>query len=161
MLYHLSDLRDPFAFLNGARVPLRSTSGRQTEWIGDDAFYRINDSFEREFLRHWLDDDEERPTGIDEDCARRLSLDLADPDVARWVDRKIAANLAWACGYVPPVTWGEIRLRDGWEVRWGGGHGTRLGLCGVGGVIDTPNDASLIVQARAALVRALFGKVPA
>ena len=175
MMFPLSDLRDPVAFLNGARVPLRSMSGRQTEWIGDDAFYRINDSFERESLRYWRDEDEEQPTGIDEDCARRLSLDLADPDVARWVDSKIAEKIAELLGSVVSrptyaiINWGhDYRARSFKRTHW---HSTgcyvewnRDGTSRRAPVLDCHALADIepcnenIVRARAALVRALFGK---
>ncbi len=168
MLLPLSDLRDPFAFLQGARVPLASRPRRQIEWIVDDAFYRINDSFERDSLRRWLDEDEERPTGIDEDRARTLSLDLADPDVARWVDWKIA-EAVWTenSPFGPPPT--QAAIRCGVESDWAStpcffmatigcedGHTLRHPtLTGI------PCDDANIPAARAALTRALFGKVSA
>ena len=54
--YPLTNLREPSVFLQGARLPLLSTTRDRAEWIVDDAFYQIGDSFEREFLRRWLDE---------------------------------------------------------------------------------------------------------
>lgn len=168
MLYPLSDLRDPFAFLNGARVPLRSTTSEEAEWIVDDVFYRINDSFERGFLCIRLDEDTERPTGIDPNLVRSLSLDLADPDVARWVDRRIADVVAARIlnrRYGPIVSavlgisrkaWVVTALHeDGRVYPWGFYREEAQVLRFV------PVAPANIPAARAALVRAFSGKVPA
>ncbi len=166
MLLPLSDLRDPFAFLQGARIPLRSTFRERVEWIVDDAFYRIEDSFECDSLRRWLDEDEERPTGIDWDRARTLSLDLADPDVARWVDRKIAEVVAArilnrSYGQIVSAILGISRKawvvtalhEDGRVYPWGFYREETQAL------LSVPVAPANIPAARAALTRAIFGKV--
>lgn len=154
MMFPLSDLRDPFAFLNGARVPLRSTTSEEAEWIADDVFYRICDSYERGFLCIRLDEDTERPTGIDPNLVRSLSLDLADPDVARWVDRRIAEGFYGVPFYaaVLDICDGEWRLLTWSEVPNSQEPLTAPCLAAITcGVENVP-------AARTAIVRALYGK---
>lgn len=153
--YPLTNLREPSVFLQGARLPLLSTTRDRAEWIVDDAFYQIGDSFEREFLRRWLDEDEDRPTGIDEDRLRRLSLDLADPDVARWVDRKIAESYDF-----PEVVAAVLCVFDGqWCIHlMGVKYPTSMDARFDSAFDGIPCDLAHVPTARAALLNAIYGK---
>lgn len=147
-LFALADLRDPASFLIGARIPLTLAGSMATwqryEWCTDRLLARLcSDGV-------W----DERP----EPYLGSYFIDLSNPDVARWCDRKIAEKIAIVNGATEAITWGEIRISrgGGWDVRWSGGSGTRLHNCGVEYLIDVPH-GQYITQARAALLRALFG----
>ena len=164
MLYPLSDLRDPLAFLSGARVPIAFVPF-EGEVLKDDT--RIEWSADRMFCAG------------DDGCAQTLwheielpllsfALDLADPDVARWTDRKIAEVVAARIlnrRYGPIVSavlgisrkaWVVTALHeDGRVYPWGFYREEAQALRFV------PVAPDNIPTARAALVRALFGKVPA
>ncbi len=143
MLLPLSDLRDPVSFLKGARIPITSTSGNRFEIVGDCAF--IWDPYTCTYgscpLEHM-------------DWAW-CSLDLSDPDVARWVDRKIAAAYSF-----PEVLAAVLCVFDGqWcihlmGVKYPSSVDARFDAAFEG----IPCDDDNIPTARAALLRALFGK---
>jgi hypothetical protein len=147
-LFALSDLRDPTSFLTGARIPLAHHQPMATwqryEWIADRLLARLcsDGAWVERVTPDW----------------RFYCIDLSDPDVARWCDRKIATEIARSGGNLDAVTWGEIRvIGGGWDVRWSGGSGTRLNNCGVEYLVDVPHGSQHIPAARAAIIRALFG----
>jgi len=147
-LYALSALCDPMAFLTGARIPITLAGPIATwqryEWIADRLQARLcsDGAWVERVTPDW----------------HLYFMDLTDPDVARWCDRKIATEIARSGGNLGAVTWGEIRvIGGGWDVRWSGGSGTRLHNCGVEYLVDVPHGNQHIPAARAAILRALFG----
>lgn len=157
-LFALSDLRDPMAFLTGARIPITLAGPMATwqryEWIADRLLARLCSGgawVEPMVPLKW----------------RLYYMDLSDPDVARWCDRKIAADLGSDRPdrlflYVQNNCYGAGK---GWAI--GSTSWTRNGECDESshgdGVPDVPllfdvpcNDAHL-PAARAAILRALFG----
>lgn len=150
----LSDLRDPVGFLKGARVPLHDLA---PEHPADEWHYCASYAVRVNLIQHqpgmagpWLDF-----FAADEIPPADLALDLSDPDIARWCDRKIAGRVARH-----PFLWAVLSCREGfWEVIWGSDH--EIGRCGMSGLTDLPGcTTENIPTARAALLRALYGRTP-
>lgn len=159
-LLALSDLRDPAAFLTGARIPLTHqlpmAAWQRYEWIADRLLARLCSD------GAWV----ERVARIAPDW-RLYFIDLSDPDVARWCDRKIATALG---SDRPERLFLYVQINGygagkGWAI--GSTSWTRNGECDESshgdGVLDVPllfdvpcDDAHL-PAARAAILRALFG----
>ncbi len=146
-LVSLADLRDPSAFLSGARLPLAHRwplPFTVVEWCAS------------RLLIGWSDGSI-RVDSLRLETVRMLALDLADPHVARWVDGKIASII------YPDVIAATIVARGSRE-----GFGIaclRASEAGVGTftgalvppLAGIPCDEANIPTARAALLRALFG----
>lgn len=78
--FALSDIRDPLTFLAGARIPLTlavpMATWQRYEWISDRLLVRLCSD------GAWVERDEKSDWNL-------YLMDLSDPDVARWCDRKI------------------------------------------------------------------------
>ena len=156
-LYALSDLRDPASFLTGARIPLvhhlPMATWQRYEWIADRLLARLcsDGAWVERVTPDW----------------RFYCIDLSDPDVANWCDRKIATALGsdrpdrlflyaqiygdgaakgWAIG---STSWTPNGQCDEWSHREGVPDAPQL--CSV------PCDDTHLPAARAAILRALFG----
>ena len=142
----LGELGDPMAFLIGARVPLTLAAPMATwqryEWISDRLLVRLcSDGAWVELVTpDW----------------RFYCIDLSDPDVARWCDRKIGKTL----GFVNPDH-GVLGCTNKWCFWWVGDEcpwflaDWRPELSRALSAIPCA-DAN-IPLARAAILRALFG----
>lgn len=139
----LEEFADPVALLMGARIPLAHfwpMPFPAVEWIATRILI-------------------EGSTGPRFDTIRRettlmLGLDCYHPDVARWCDRMIAGRLARH-----KFSWATLALSDGFfEMFWG--KRRVIGQCGVDHMIgeEVPRNESGIPAARAALLRAFFGR---
>lgn len=161
MLLPLSDLRDPVSFLRGSRVPLAPKScGGRWECVNGTIYQFIAGSLE---AAEEYDDvaDQSVPSRA---AIRSLMLDLSDPDIARWCDRKIAAVIIARMRrtYAPIVSailgvnrkaWVVTTLHeDGRCFSWGFYREESLALRTLDAV------PANIPSARAALLRAFFGK---
>lgn len=149
-LLPLSDLRDPVGFLKGARIPLHDTSSypMRREWCVDTCVLRL------------VSDEAWVACGL----TPHLALDLSDPDVARWCDRKIAeiviARMRRTCAPMVSAVLGISRkawvvttLHEDWRCfSWDFYREESLALRTLDAV------PAHIPTARAALVRHLFGK---
>lgn len=156
-LFALCDLRDPASFLAGSRIPLTLAGPMATwqryEWIADRLLARLcsDGAWVERVTPDW----------------RFYCIDLTDPDVARWCDRKIATAL----GSDRPDRLFLYAQIDGYGAAKGWAIGstswTRSGECdesshgdGVPDVpllFDVPCDEARLPSARAAILRALFG----
>lgn len=172
-LFPLADLRDPIGTIRGGRFPLTSLErdtffpAMEYQWAADcvigidrehDALgYPLVERNEPSLWAHQI-------RALREHSLSRLALDLTNEDVGRWVDRKIAKTLI-------------ARIMDGITVRSAvlGCTGDLFFLVCVGEIGQhteialrphgefaclasiTPT-ASNIPTARAALLRALFGR---
>ena len=155
-LFPLSDLRDPVAFLMGARVPIIQSfrAFHDIEWSRDRLIITLN----RDDRRASID------TLRGEVMEIGLSLDLSAPDVARWCDRKIAEIVVsrmmrpyepviGACLGIHRRAWVVVALHaDGRCYSWGFYRDEAQSL------LSIPCTAANILTARAALIRALYGK---
>lgn len=144
----LSDLRDPLGFLSGARVPVICGDPMRTcdrveraEWCDNGALL-----FHPENVSFWY------PKGAA--VWTMLALDLADPDVARWVDRKIAEAY-----YGVPFYAAVLDICDGeWRLlTWSEQPNSQEPLTAPCLAAITCG-AESVPAARAALVRHLFGR---
>ena len=161
-LLPLASLADPVAFLKGARIPVAVSDpvhgARGGEWVSD-AFLIWSPSSEGE---HWR----EESIGW---CIAFGSLDPADPDVARWCDRKIVqmAHPVQASG----ITAAFLHVRRdvdtdaaGWIMGVVMGSGIWLTFTIRAEPTDrlaaVPCDEAHIPTARRALILALYGKAP-
>lgn len=160
----LSDLRDPVSFLSGARIPVEGRSGGCFEHVGH-ALVSVPEGNVARVGWHW--DEYLDWSG--------LTIDPADPDVARWCDQKIAE----ATGRDPDNARLKIyhgNAEDPW-VGWRCGHhygwtsANNLSRAPAGtwvwskrpeldcpALASVPCDEAHLPAARAALVRALYGK---
>ena len=166
-MVRLDELADPMAFLTGARVPLTHlwpVPFRAVEWVVD----RI------------LIDAESGPRfdSIRPETVIMLGIDCANPDVARWVDRKIGAltyvsSNEWTLQIARRVCREE---RGGWSMKRTGiaaqfpvwnRHGRacrntsnhdRLCRLDCPALATIPCDEAHLPTARAALLRAFFGR---
>lgn len=140
----LADLRDPLGFLSGARVPLAHQwplPYPSVEWCVSRLLIE----------RH---DGTIRADSLRAETIQMLALDLSDPDVARWVDRKIAEAYYGVPFYaaVLDICGGEWRL-----LTWSEQPNSQE-------LLTAPCLAAItcgvesVPAARAALLRALFGK---
>ena len=164
----LGELADPMAFLTGARIPMTLATPMATwqryEWISDRLLVRLCSD------RAWV----ERDGKIDWNL---YLMDLSDPDVARWVDRKIGALT-----YVSGDGW-TLRIarrvcreeRGGWSMKRTGiaaqfpvwnrqgrayrntSNHDRLCRLDCPALATIPCDEAHLPTTRAALLRALFG----
>jgi hypothetical protein len=143
-IVRLDEIADPTAFLTGARIPLGSPSGNRIEIIGEYLLI-CNYSGELPLTRpvgHW---------------SPGWRLDCADPAVATWVDRKIAATFDV---YNPEYTClGRV---DGEWVFWCLGEARGIVLIErrpalVSVLAHVPQHPDAVPTARAALLRALYG----
>jgi len=147
-LLGLREFGDAGAFLAGAIIPMvplpefNPPVGASVYWCRDHMI--MSEAGREDALRADACD------GKDFDVA---SLDMEDPDVARWCDRMIAGRLARH-----EFSWATLALSDGFfEMFWG--KQRVIGRCGVDHMIgeEVPRNESGIPAARAALLRALFG----
>ena len=161
--FALSDIRDPLAFLTGARVPLTLATPMATwqryEWIADRLLVRLCSD------RAWIERDEKIDWNL-------YLMDLSDPDVARWCDWKIAeiyqhlpryaddivANFRGAVQWSIGVVGYPIVDANQWRLRYNDGlHGGGWLILRHDRLSNIPCLASNVPTARAALLRALFG----
>ena len=164
-LFPLSDLRDPVAFLMGARVPINGVRDGRIEWVKDILW----------FMGHGL---VWGASDLKQANWNGMSIDLADPDVARWCDRKIAEALirtahdgrvAWLAvthsGAHGGKVW-RVYFRDLDDVtdhagtfgRDGGGCDPWTRNLTIPMLANVWRDEAHLPTARAALIRALYGK---
>jgi hypothetical protein len=157
-LFALSDIADPAVFLAGAVIPLAPHPSLQMPptnayfWCRDHLI--ISDSEEGAAMRI---------NSADVDIFDVLLIDLSDPDVARWVDRKIAEAMLTPSVYVQHVRSavfgstghhffltlvGSLGEHSHMVVRPSGRPECLHGL---------PCDGTHIPAARARLLRVLFG----
>jgi hypothetical protein len=172
--FALSDIRDPVAFLTGARIPLALNAPMATweryEWASDRLLSRLcSDGV-------WIERHDQINWG-------RFLLDLSDPDIARWCDRKIAHHPGTSTGH-PELTIYRGDSGDPWR---GWTCGMRLGWTSANNACSWPAgtwtgtewnpeqqqylkppfdcpalaaipcDEANLPAARAAILRALFG----
>ena len=156
-LFALQDLRDPAAFLTGARIPLTLAAPMATwqryEWIADRLLARLcsDGAWVERVTPDW----------------HLYFMDLTDPDVARWCDRKIATALGSDRPerlFLYAQTYGDGDAK-GWAI--GSTSWTPNGQCDEWshreGVPDAPLlrdvtcDDDHLPAARVAILRALFG----
>lgn len=156
-LFALSDIADPAVFLAGAVIPLAPRPALSMPptnayfWCRDHLI--ISDSEEGAAMRI---------NSADVDIFDVLMVDLSDPDVARWVDRRIVETL-WpredgentpvyeACIIIEQRANGATfvmtyRESDGQSAKG------RLDVA-----LDIPRMVANIPKARAAILRSLFG----
>jgi hypothetical protein len=145
-LFGLREFRDAGAFLGGARIQIAHVwplPFQSVEWAADH-FVIENDG------RLWKDD-------IRPDTLLLLALDLAHPDVARWVDRRIAESL----GIRDPAFAALSRIGNRWvmftlaDERDHEIVGTRQGLYDL--LHDIPEEDEYLPDVRAALLRYFYG----
>lgn len=150
----LSSIRDPVAFLTGARVPLHQAFRlfERVEWSIDQLLLFMGI---RAAVDMWRDDRMEMG----------FALDPSNPDVARWCDRKIAeVILARMTRPYSPILGAALNISrkalvvttlhaDGRVYPWGFlREAERMALATI------PCDEPHIPAARRALVLALFGR---
>ena len=147
-LFALSDIADPAVFLAGTVIPLAPRPALSMPptnayfWCRDHLI--ISDSEEGAAMRI---------NSADVDIFDVLMVNLSDPDVAQWVDRKIASRITRH-----PFLWAAMVITDGFfEVVWGAGH--VIGQCGVDHMVDSgvARNAKHLPTTRAAVLRSMFG----
>jgi hypothetical protein len=145
-LFGLREFRDAGAFLSGARIPITHVwplPFQSVEWAADH-FVIENDG------RLWKDD-------IRPDTLMMLAIDLSDPDVIRWCDRKIAEALgihdpAFAALSRVGNRWVMFTLADELDHEIVGAHPGLYDL-----LRTIPEDDEYLPDVRAALLRHLYG----
>lgn len=149
-LYPLTDLSDPVAFLKGARIPLTTLPPlsetediERAEWNVDGVLLVCADD-----VTLWHPNEQS--------AWRVFALDLTDPDVARWVDRKIAGR---ATGAADNCLARLVIYEGEWMIEVDGSL-KRLRACFDEGypLASIPCIEPNISAARSALLRALFGR---